>query len=147
MQHFNNRTSQINDKTLQRTGVNATSDNATSDIVEVKLDNIEDVFSVLVFQARGRRYVLKEPTKCYRNSEEGYFVLECPEYNISGYSKDSEAAFADLNADFACRFDGLVNEANSALSQDAIEERNFLQGAVLRVEPEHTTVEQVSVVF
>ncbi len=66
---------------------------ATHDISEINLNDTEAAFfSLSAFQARGRRYVLRQAIECYRTFEEGYYVLECPEYDVSGYSKNKEEA-------------------------------------------------------
>lgn len=86
------------------------------------------------FEARGRQYVLKEPTTCYARFAQGYYEFECPEYHVEGYAKNRQEAFAELNADFACRYDGLVNEPDDALTLDALEARDHLRERVQRVE-------------
>ena len=61
-------------------------------------------------------------------------MYECPRYGLHTFLKNKQEALQQLNEEFAFLYDGLINEPDDNLTQDAIELRDLLRSDLLKVE-------------
>jgi hypothetical protein len=87
-------------------------------------------FETCSFLWGDRNYLLRRPVRCLSARQEGLWVFECPEYGLSAFSADRAAAFQQFNENFAFLYEGLIHEANHALTPDAKKLRDRLQADV-----------------
>ncbi len=67
----------------------------------------------------GKVYVLRSPV-AYTVTYEGVWVYRCNRYGLHAFATDKATAFAEFNEEFAFIYEGLVNEPDENLTQDAI---------------------------
>jgi hypothetical protein len=80
-------------------------------------------------------YLLRRPVQILSAQQGGLWVFECPAYGLSAAAANREEAFEQLREEFACLYEGLVNEPDEALSLDAIELRDKLRADVEQAQP------------
>lgn len=71
-------------------------------------------------------YVLKESVEIRVCAEDEGWAIECERYDLYSFAPSEQLAFRDLNEEFAILYNGLANEPDSSLTQDAREMRDKL---------------------
>jgi len=91
-------------------------------------------FKTSAFHFNDKKFILKKPATCSLKHQNDLWICECPRYSLHTFSENKQEALQQLNEEFAFLCDGLINETNDNLTQDAIELRNLLKSDVLKVE-------------
>lgn len=99
----------------------------------IQIDEIYDIkqitvgeFTINQFVAFEKEIHLKKPVACNSEYKSGLWVFECPRYKLHSFNIDRAEAFNQFNEDFVILCDGLLNESDENLTQDAIELKNTL---------------------
>lgn len=105
--------------------------NERSEIIQI--DEIYDIDQITVgeftkdrFNAFNREFLLKKPVSCISEYKSGLWVFECPRYKLHSFNFDRITALEQFNEEFIIVCDGILNEPDSKLSEDAIELKNIL---------------------
>ncbi len=91
-------------------------------------------FKISSFSFNNTSFILKKPTTCSLKYQKDLWVYECPRYGLHTFSENKQEALQQLNEEFAFLYDGLINEPDDNLTQDAIKLRDLLKSDVLKVE-------------
>lgn len=91
-------------------------------------------FRTSLFTFNNKRFILKEPVICTLEYRNNLWVYECPRYGLHTFSEDRHEALHQLGEEFRFLYEGLINESDENLTQDAIELREVLKADIIRVE-------------
>ena len=83
-------------------------------------------FKISSFIFNNTSFILKKSTTCSLKYQNDLWMYECPRYGLHTFSKNKQEALQQLNEEFAFLYDGLINEPDDNLTQDAIELRDLL---------------------
>ncbi len=87
-------------------------------------------FETCSFLWGSHNYLLKHPVQILSARQDGLWIFECPVYGLSAFSASREEALSQLGEEFAFLYNGLVGEADEALTPDAIALRDRLRSDV-----------------
>lgn len=91
-------------------------------------------FNTSSFSFNNTSFILKKSATCSLKHQNGLWMYECPRYGLHAFSENKPEALQQFNEEFAFLYDGLINEPDDNLTQDAIELRDLLKSDVLKVE-------------
>ena len=100
------------------------------DIVTVDLSS----FTIESFRWQQQRFVLREAVLCLPSHQDGLWIYECPRYRLHAFAADRAEALSQLNEEFAFLVEGLFNEDDASLTEDAIRLRDLLHRDIRVVE-------------
>lgn len=106
-----------------------------------QIDEILDISSIDLspfrtssFKFENRHFILKEPVMCTLEYRNNLWIYECPRFGLHAFAEDRREALRQLREEFAFLVDGLMNEPDDALTQDAKELQDLLKNDLKNIE-------------
>ena len=91
-------------------------------------------FRTSSFHFNDKSFIIREPTICSLEYHNDLWIYECPRYGLHTFSDNRQEALQQLGEEFTFLYDGLIDEPDENLTQDAIELRDLLKADVVEIE-------------
>lgn len=85
------------------------------------------------FAWNGNRYYLREPVKYFLQQESSFWIYTCPSFGLRAFERNRQEAFEQFHEEFAFLYDGLIDEPDANLTEDALEMKRKLSRNVINI--------------